>query len=94
MLKNASLPATSGADTAENAPHLAEKLPSILPICAAPAVAARHCAVVAARLRDLDAGVRAEAARLLAMVSKISVFCKSLANFWRARSLLYKNEIL
>ena len=95
MLKNAYSLAKIGTDTAENELNFAEILPAETPLPAvAPSGAAprRGARAGVPRRRGARAGVSG-----FFFTVCFAKFCKKkfvFANFWRARSRLYQNEIL
>ena len=94
MLENAHLLAKIGADTAENEQQLAEILPIDRRVADRRRPARRR-----ALLASGGRGVRAVPGGLVFRAygenwQMLQFFLKNFANFWRARSPLYQNEIL
>ena len=103
MLQNAYFLAKIGADTAENEQHFAEICQKLAttPRVHYPPGAEYHApdaapAAPTSALPPEVPGCAAAGARGAGKISKIGKFLQTLtfANFWRARSRLYQNEIL
>ena len=89
MLQNAFLLAKIGADTAENEQHFAEILPTdaLTPVPAPPGAAGGRAPAPGCKDAFFENAFSKNA-------FSNNAFFENFANFWRARSRLYQNEIL